>query len=107
MRNSEVPHHAPKVGRRLHLITGWALLIAATGIFIDAWASWALEWRMTSRTYKSALREAQAESTTGAFILFGMKHADKSERLRRSRVDWDQVTVGDTLAIQSGDEGEL
>lgn len=28
--------------RRLRLITGWALLVGAGGIFIDAWASWSL-----------------------------------------------------------------
>lgn len=32
-----------EVGRRLQLVTGWALLIAASGIFIDAWAGWALD----------------------------------------------------------------
>lgn len=31
------------VGRRLRLITGWALLLGAAGIFIDSWASWALD----------------------------------------------------------------
>jgi len=40
------------VSRRLRLITGWALLIGAAGIFIDAWASWSLnsdspEWLVT------------------------------------------------------------
>lgn len=30
------------VSRRLRLIAGWALLIGAAGIFIDAWASWSL-----------------------------------------------------------------
>lgn len=38
----------------------------------------------------------EALVATGAFILFGLKHADKSERLRGSRVNWDRVTVGDT-----------
>ena len=31
------------VGRRLRLITGWALVIGAGGIFIDSWASWSLD----------------------------------------------------------------
>ena len=30
-------------GRRLHLITGWALVAGAAGIFIDSWASWSLD----------------------------------------------------------------
>jgi hypothetical protein len=29
-------------GRRLQLITGWGLLLGAVGIFVDAWAGWAL-----------------------------------------------------------------
>jgi hypothetical protein len=32
-----------RVGRRLQLFTGWALLVGAAGIFIDAWAGWALD----------------------------------------------------------------
>lgn len=28
------------IERRLQLFTGWALLMAATGMFIDAWAGW-------------------------------------------------------------------
>ncbi|MGD2044234.1 MAG: hypothetical protein PVJ28_11330 [Acidimicrobiia bacterium] len=40
------------VGRKLRLITGWALVIGAVGIFIDSWASWSLsssspEWLIT------------------------------------------------------------
>ena len=40
------------VGRKLRLITGWALVVGAIGIFIDSWASWSLdssspEWVVT------------------------------------------------------------
>jgi len=31
------------VGRRLRLITGWALFVGAFGIFIDSWAGWSLD----------------------------------------------------------------
>jgi hypothetical protein len=31
------------ISRRLRLTTGWALLLGATGIVIDSWASWALD----------------------------------------------------------------
>ena len=30
-------------GRRFRLITGWALVAGAAGIFIDSWASWSLD----------------------------------------------------------------
>lgn len=40
------------VGGKLRLITGWALVVGALGIFIDSWASWSLdsaspEWLVT------------------------------------------------------------
>lgn len=39
MRNVQVRRNDRMLGRKLQLITGWALIIAATGIFIDSWAS--------------------------------------------------------------------
>lgn len=39
MRTVEVRRNDRKLGRRLQLVTGWALLIAAMGIFFDAGAS--------------------------------------------------------------------
>lgn len=38
MSNAEVRQSAPQLGQKLQMFTGWALLIAATGIFVDAWA---------------------------------------------------------------------
>lgn len=38
MGEAAAPPNDGKVGRRLQLVTGWALLVAAAGMFIDAWA---------------------------------------------------------------------
>jgi len=39
MHDAKVRRTDRKLGRKLQLVTGWALLIAATGILFDAWAS--------------------------------------------------------------------
>lgn len=38
MRAAELPTSNRKIGRKLQLVTGWALSTAAFGIFFDAWA---------------------------------------------------------------------
>ena len=40
MRRPAIHRSDRKLGRNLQMVTGWALLMAATGIFVDAWAGW-------------------------------------------------------------------
>lgn len=50
MHNAEVQRNDWKLGRKLQLLTGWALLIAASGILFDSWAS-----RITFPTWMASI----------------------------------------------------
>lgn len=50
MRKPEVRHDDRKLGRRLQVVTGWALLIAGMGILFDSWAG-----RMTFPTLLASI----------------------------------------------------
>ena len=48
--HAEVRRSDRKLGRKLQLVTGWALFIASAGIFFDAWAS-----RITFSTWLASI----------------------------------------------------